>query len=404
MQCVGGASGDMLLGALVDVGVPVEALEAALRPLPLPPFHLHAAQTQRGHVRATRVQVVLPAPPPHLPGRELLRAVAESALPPVVRERAAAVVRRLLLAEGRVHGASSQAVELHELGSPDTLIDVVGVVVGLELLGVQRLYASPLPLGPGGPPPPGGVYPRPGPVTLELIAMAGAPVAPSNGVEPVREMTTPTGAALLTTLAHFGRPVMTLDQVGYGAGAADPPEVPNVLGLWVGSLAAEARGGGLTLLEANLDDTTPEVLAYTQERLLELGALDVWLTPIQMTKGRPAATLSALVPQELEEAAVRLLLRETTTLGVRAFPAGRYQAAREAQTVATRLGSVRVKVKYLEGRPYAVAPEYEECARLARERGLPLQVVYRVVQRETEEHLLGGAPDGEAPAGGATAP
>ena len=208
--------------------------------------------------------------------------------------------------------------------------------------------------------------------------MAGAPVRPS---EQRGETVTPTGAALLTTLASFHRPTMNVERVGYGLGTRDPAGVPNVVALWLGE-GGPADREGLVLLETNIDDMNPQVYGHVQEMLLELGALDVWLSPIQMKKGRPGVLLSVLTSDTLERKAVDILLRETTTLGIRTRRVSRHAARREVREVETSLGRVPVKVKYLEGRPVAAAPEYEACRALARARGLPLQTVLRVVEAE----------------------
>jgi uncharacterized protein (TIGR00299 family) protein len=274
-------------------------------------------------------------------------------------------------------------------------------VAGLALLGVERVYASPLPLGSGWVRAAHGWIPVPAPATVALLAAAGAPTVPD---EARFELVTPTGAALLAALAEFRRPAMRLARVGYGLGARDT-ERPNTLRVLLGitedtdrsdatesgpEREGQAAGAGaapasapsptsvpsVVLLETNIDDQPAEQLAYACERLLALGALDVWLAPIQMKKGRPGALLSALVPAELESAAVALLMRETTTLGVRRRPVERHVGRREEVSVETPLGPVRLKLKRWDGQELGAAPEYEDCARIARERGLPLREVY----------------------------
>ena len=272
------------------------------------------------------------------------------------------------------------------------MIDVVGVVVGLAHLGVERVYASPLVLGAAEPPRWPGGYANPAPATLELVAMAGAPVAADRPhYQGAGEVTTPTGAALITTLASFERPAMSVNSIGVGLGTRDPESFPNVLRVWLGEETGQAvagKQGDIVLLETNLDDVTGVVLGYTQERLFALGALDVWYTNIQMKKNRTGVILSALVPQHLEAAASQLILRETPTLGVRARGVERYVAERKNLPMESELGVISVKVKYLEGAAVSAAPEYEDCRIIALQTGMPFQEVYRRAVMEAQRRFL----------------
>ena len=380
----------MVLGAVVDAGVPIDDLNEALDSLGLKGLSLECHTEHRGGVRGTLVSGDLDRrgrPPLGL--QDFIRTVQKSSLPPKVVERACAVFRRLGDAEAAVHGVSVDEVHLHELGDLDTLVDVVGGVVGLEKLGIERLYCSPLPSGSGVVRSAHGILPVPSPATAALFAMARAPVvAPPGNVPDAGEMVTPTGAAMVTTLATFEQPAMNIERVGYGLGTRESRHYPNVLGLWIGEATGASYVTGLRLIETNIDDMSPELLGYVQERLLELGARDVWFSPIQMKKNRPATMLSALVPVDLESQAVTLVMRETSSLGVRVRAVERYEAERESVQVETSLGAVSVKVKRLEGTNVAVSPEYEDCRRIAVERGMPLQEVYRVVRQEASDKLL----------------
>ena len=388
---IGGASGDMILGALVDCGVRVADLEAQLAKLDADGFALNVRPGHRRGVSGTLVTVELTDEarrPRHW--RDFIRVTRESTLPEDVVELACAVFRRLGDAESQVHGTPADQTRLHELGELDTLVDVVGAIAGLRLLDVDSVYCSPLPTGSGVIDSAHGLLPVPSPATAALFAMSGAPVvsAPRNARR-TGEMVTPTGAAILTMLAEFRQPPMTLSRVGYGLGSRDPEQYPNALGLWLGEEVAAPYAEGMTLLETNIDDMSGEMLAYAQERLFALGARDVWFTPIQMKKNRPATMLSAIVPRQREADALRLLGAETTTLGVRVRPLTRYEVEREEASVDTAYGRIRVKVKRMDGRNVAVAPEYDDCRRAALERGEPLQRVYREAQRAAEERLLG---------------
>ena len=387
LDCFSGVSGDMLLGALLDAGLQREALEAELARLKLPGFRLEVSKAQRAGLAATRVDVVPEGEaPPHRRLPDVLSVIDKSDLPAADRERGSLVFRRLAEAEGRAHGVPPEDVEFHEVGAIDTLVDVMGTVAGLRLLGVGDMYCSPLPAGSGDARGAHGVLPVPAPATLELLARAGAPLTSPAG-EPPFELVTPTGAAIVTALARFERPPMRVTGVGYGAGARDLPGRPNVLRLWLGEPIAEQRHSML-LIETNIDDMSPELFGYVQERLFEAGAADVWFVPIQMKKNRPATLLSVLCSHDREEAVVGLLLRETSTLGVRITEVGRREAGRKTVEFESSLGPAAVKVKSLEGEEPNVSPEYEACRRLALQHGLPLAEVYRIVSEEARA-LLG---------------
>ncbi len=391
LQCVGGVSGDMLLGAIVDAGVPIDELRSRLGGLGFGGFSISARRDKRGGVEGTLVSVDPGSSPRFDTVPDLVKAVEASDLDQPVAARARGVLERLGAAEASVHG--DEAAHLHELGSADTLIDVVGAVLGFEMLGIERLYSSPLPTGSGVFRSDHGPMPAPSPATTALFAMAGVPTVPPPGeAVDAGEMVTPTGAAIVTTLAEFGQPAMTVTQSGYGLGSRDPGGYPNVIGLRVGEGDDAPGATTLSLVETNVDDMNPEAFPYVSERLFELGARDVWLTPINMKKGRAGAMLSALVDPGIERQAVALVLRETTTLGVRVSPVDRYEAERESVTVETSIGALSVKVKRLEGRGVSLSPEYEDCRRVARETGLPILDVYRIVESEAASRLLADMP------------
>ena len=398
IQPIGGASGDMLLGALTDAALPLEVLRNELAKLPIGGYAIDAAEETRCEIRGSHLKVRLEDHTRYSPA-VLLRAVKESGLDPSVKHQAASVLRALWQAEARVHGEPEHTLELEELGSVDTLVDVVGFCIGLRALGVEELYAAPLVLGEPSPPRRPGGYSNPAPATLELIAASGAPVAADSPAHAgAGELTTPTGAALITTLSQFRRPAFSVQKIGVGLGTKDPPGFPNALRVWLGETAdAPTAGEGksdifhpasVVLLETNLDDAPGLVLGYAQERLFALGALDVWYTPVQMKKNRPGAVLSALVPPHVERAAVEMILRETPTLGIRSRLVDRYVAHRHSLTIETELGPVSVKVKSLDGSPVSVAPEPDDCRRIAIETGLPFQEVYRRVAEAARRQLL----------------
>jgi uncharacterized protein (TIGR00299 family) protein len=386
-DCFSGASGDMVLGALLDAGLSLADLRHEVEKLPLPPgaFELKAAKVQRAGFAATKLDVIVNETPRHRSLAEVLGIVRGSILPEADRERVERVFRALGEAEAKVHGSSVEDVELHEVGAVDALVDVTGAVAGLRLLGVEEVYVSPLPLGRGETSGRHGALPLPAPATLELVARAGAPTVEGEG--PRGELVTPTGAALLTTLGRFQRPAVRIESVGYGAGGRDPADRPNVLRVWLGETEVAAKR--LRLIETNIDDMPAEQLAYAQESLMAAGAADAWFTPIQMKKSRPAVMLSVLCNEALESQMVSILLRETSTLGVRVREVARYEAEREVFEFESSLGPAAVKLKRLPGERPRVAPEYEVCRRIAQERSLALAEVYRIVASEAEQKLSG---------------
>lgn len=387
LDCFSGVSGDMLLGALVDAGVSLDALRAELSSLPLDGYQLSSERVTRAGVAATKVHVALDdAPQPRRTLGDVLAIIAASRLLDVDKDAAGRVFRRLAEAEGQVHGASPDDVHFHEVGAVDAIVDIAGAVVGLRLLGVEALHCSALAVGSGTARSAHGRIPVPGPATALLLAGVNAPLRDGAG-EPAMELVTPTGAAILAELALFSRPAMTLTRIGSGAGTRDIPGRPNILRLFLGETADARPVRTMLVIETNIDDMPAELFGHVQERLLAAGAADVWFTPIQMKKNRPAVMLSALCRPELEGEVAALLLAETTTLGMRVHEVRRHEAEREELHFQSSLGPAAVKVKRLPGRPPRAAPEYEVCRVLASATGLPLIEVYGIVAREAEERL-----------------
>jgi hypothetical protein len=397
-DCFSGISGDMALGALLDVGLPLDALRNELSKLGVSGWSLDAERGTRAFLTGTRARVHAPEQATHRHLSDVQAILAASALAPAVQQQSLRIFTLLAEAEGQVHGLSPKQVHFHEVGALDAIVDIVGVVAGLALLGVEEVYASPLPLGSGWVRAAHGMLPVPAPATLNLLAAAGAPITPD--VTPF-ELVTPTGAALLAGLATFKRPAMRLERVGYGLGGRDL-ERPNALRVWLGTSDAEQgmrdaalssliphpASRSLVLLETNLDDQPAEQIAYACEQLMALGALDVWAAPIQMKKGRAGTLISTLIEADLEPQAVALIMRETTTLGVRRRTVERHTCEREIITVETALGPARFKLKRWAGEDLGGAPEYEDCARIAREHGVTLREVYQAVQHAWERNSV----------------
>ncbi len=393
IQPIGGASGDMMLGALTDLGVPVEYLESELATLNLDGYRLEARQETRCEMRGTYLKVELLDKARYSP-KQFLRSVDYSTLSDFVKDQADQVLKALWAAECRVHGETSDVLELEELGSVDTIVDVVGTCIGFEYLGVTGIHAAPLVIGNASPPRWAGGYSNPAPATLELIAATNAPVMGDNPMyENAGELTTPTGAALITTLAAFGRPAFNVERIGLGLGTKDPQGFPNGLRVWLGEMTQSDDSpmvpqDQVILLETNLDDVSGLVLGYAQERLFAAGALDVWTTPIQMKKNRPGTVLSILVPKDKEQLATGVILHETPTLGIRTRLVDRYVADRKMVTIETELGTVAVKLKLLDGKAISAAPEPDDVRRIAMETGRAFQEVYRKTEEEARRQLI----------------
>jgi uncharacterized protein (TIGR00299 family) protein len=387
LDCFSGASGDMLLGCLLDAGLSLAELQSDLDRLDVGGYQLEAQRTTRQGLSGTHLRVLIETqerPARTLPAIE--RLLDGSDLAPWVKAQSLAVFRRLAQAEAAVHGTSADKIHFHEIGAVDSLIDIVGFVCALKRLQIDAVYSSPLPLGSGTIQTEHGRLPVPAPATLALLAQVNAPTLPGSAPT---EMVTPTGAALLASFATFERPPMLVQAVGYGFGTKEF-DWPNALRVWIGeSLPATATSeeDQIVQLCCNLDDTTGEVLGHVMERLLAVGALDVWFTPIQMKKNRPACQVSVLARPQDAEALAALLLRETPTLGVRQQLLARYKAGRQVEQVDTSWGPVRVKVKYLQDRAVAFSPEYDDCRQIAAANDLPLAEVMAVVRQQAQALL-----------------
>jgi pyridinium-3,5-bisthiocarboxylic acid mononucleotide nickel chelatase len=377
-DCFSGVSGDMLLGALLDLGLDADELKRGLASLPISGWRLESEVVQRHGLRGTRARVRLDDPQqPHRGLSEVLRIVRGGPLPEAVTDRAARVFQRLAEVEAAIHGTSVDEVEFHEVGALDAIVDVVGVGLGLHLLEIDSITSSGLPLGSGWVRSRHGLLPVPAPATLELVRRAAAPVRASPGEGDTGELTTPTGAALLTVLARFAAPPAAPPmRIGYGFGSREPAW-PNAVRVW---LTGDAPGRDEVMqIETNLDDATPEELGFAMQVLLDAGALDVAFSPLQMKKNRPGVLLRLLARPADGPRLAELVLEHTTAFGVRLETLQRLVARRSERTVSTPWGEVRVKVKHL-GEREVLAPEYEDCARLARDRGVPLRDVYEAAR------------------------
>jgi uncharacterized protein (TIGR00299 family) protein len=389
-----GISGDIFLGCLVDAGWPLEQLQAVLSRLRLEEdqISLQSSTVMRGPLRGTLVSVKTTESHHHRHLHDVRAIIEESDLSANVKQRATAVFSRLAEAEAKVHGTTPDSIHFHEVGALDAIADIVGVVAGLEAMQIEKLYASSVPLGEGWTRSQHGPIPLPAPATLELLAAAQAPTRPAPGPG---ELVTPTGAALLAELATFSQPHMRLHRIGIGAGQREFAW-PNVARLWLGE--GQGSAGPMIQIETNIDNMNPELYQATTEKLFAAGAVDVWLAPIQMKKGRPGVVLSVLAPAGCEATLADIMLRETTTLGLRVTHVHRHEARREIRSVPTQYGRVQVKLKWVGEELVGATPEYEDCRRLAEEQTVALRLVYEAAQAAAHVALIGtNAP--AAPAG-----
>ncbi|MGA8025611.1 MAG: nickel pincer cofactor biosynthesis protein LarC [Bryobacteraceae bacterium] len=373
-----GISGDMAVGALVDAGADWNALESALKSLNLgATFRLE--KTKRKGIAASKFSVDTLNGEKHRHLPDIEKIILDGEISETARANAIKVFRRLGEAEAKAHDISVEKVHFHEVGAVDSICDIAGACVALDLLGVEEVYSSPVNVGSGTVSTEHGVLPVPAPATADLLKNR-----PVYSAGPETELTTPTGAALLTLAREFGGlPAVRILSQGFGAGSKDFPTQANVLRVLIGELTRAPEATSVTVLEANLDDSTPQVLGYAMERLLEAGALDVTLTPIFMKKNRPGTLVSVVAALELREQLTAILFAETTTLGVRMFEAERRVLARSMTDVETSYGKVRIKYTEIG----SFAPEYEDCRRAAAQHGVPLRTVIAEANQAYRKHL-----------------
>jgi uncharacterized protein (TIGR00299 family) protein len=376
-----GASGDMFLGALVNAGAPLASIQDAVSRLGIEGVRLTSQPASTGAVRGTRVLVESAGEQPSRDWRTIRHVLEESTLAPPIRDAAVAVFATLAAAEAGAHGEPIDHVHFHEVGAVDAIVDVVGACAGLDALGVEQIAAHPVAVGSGWVRSNHGLLPVPAPATAILLAQKAVPIRPDpSGVPQAGELLTPTGAAILATLASWTVPPFIPDQLGYGFGTRDLPW-PNALRLWVGETLAASTEGEELLMETNIDDMNPQFFEPLSERLFAAGALDVWLTPVTMKKGRPATVVSAIVRADRRAEVERTLFLESTTIGVRTTPVSRTRAPRRFETVTTRWGDVRLKLRGWDRRVIGAMPEYEDCLQLSRASGAPIREIWAEANR-----------------------
>lgn len=380
-DCFSGASGDMILGALIDAGAPEADVRAAIEKLPIEHMGFNNSRSMRGGIAAASIEIDIPDTATHRTYREIVTMIRSAELPTAVRERALDTFKVLAVAEGKIHGIEPDDVHFHEVGALDTIADVVGAAVAIEHFDPELIAASAIPMGRGTVESAHGTIPVPAPAVTEILA--GVPITPGGEGEVI----TPTGAAILKAACdRFGEvPPMTLRASGYGAGTRDL-SVPNVVRVMAGD-AIDKPARGHVLLETNIDDMNPELIPYVIDVLIREGAADAWSTPVVMKKGRPALTLSALVGEQAKDRVLDAIYRETSTLGVRMIPVGKDELLREWVEIEVENEPVRMKVARRGGDIVTVSPEFEDAAKAARATGLPLKEIYERARRAAAQAL-----------------
>ncbi len=387
-DCFSGISGDMCLGAIVDAGAPLEEILKNLRKLPVKGYSLSEKKVRRSGFTATKVEVVLKSRVKHnsepRKWKDIQKIIKASSLSDDIKKKGHKIFRILFEAESKVHGESINKVHLHELGGVDCLIDIFGTLIGLELLGIKSVYSSPVNLGGGTIKTVHGTIPVPAPATTEILRdvpvyLSGIPF----------ELTTPTGAAILKSISKgFGViPVFNLVKTAIGAGSRELEVMPNILRILIGDIYKKSNVETVTVIETNIDDMNPQIYEYLIEKLLLKGALDVYMTQVIMKKTRPGIELSVLCHKDRRDDLINLILKETTTIGVRYYETRRIKMDRRLTDVQTKYGKIRLKISKFKDSKLKYIPEYEDCKKIARESDVPLLEVFEEVRRSAKRKM-----------------
>jgi uncharacterized protein (TIGR00299 family) protein len=382
-DCFSGISGDMCLGAVIDAGVSIRKLEKELKKIPIKGYTLIAKKVKRTHFVARKVDVIEGSniKVHGLSGwRDIEKIIQRSSFSQEIKRKGLNIFKRLFEAEAKVHGEVFDKVHLHELGFVDCIVDIFGTIIGLNMLGVEKVYSSPVNLGRGFVKSKTGILPVPAPATAEILKKVSVY---SKGIS--FELTTPTGAAIIKEISSgFGdMPVMDVEKIGIGAGDRDFKNRPNVLRLFIGKQwpSADQSNERLTVVEANIDDMNPQIYEYVMERLFKAGALDVYFTQVMMKKGRPGVKMTVLCNEKQREDLMKIVLKETSTIGLRFYETKRRVLQREIKAIDTEFGKIRMKFSRLGDDILRVTPEYEDCKRIAKKRNIPLIDVMKKIER-----------------------
>ncbi|HBO84697.1 MAG TPA: nickel pincer cofactor biosynthesis protein LarC [Deltaproteobacteria bacterium] len=405
-DCFSGISGDMVVGALLDLGLDLGVLKREVKKLPLKNYTLNVVKDKRHSITGTNFNVKVGKGHNHRTYLDIKNMIEKSKLKQEVMSLSLKIFSRIAHAEAKVHNCKVNDVHFHEVGAVDSIVDIVGTAIGICVFGIDKVYASPPLLGSGTVKTSHGMMPVPAPATFEILK--DVPVERSNIKH---ELTTPTGAAIIKTLAEdFGNmPDMVICMTGYGVGDNDFKEIPNLLRIIIGEIkghpAQRGQGSGrvpsgcgqeerLIMLETDIDDMNPQIYEYVMEKLFNEGALDVFLTPIQMKKGRPAVLLNCLCEEDKKDKLLEIIFRETSSIGIRIYPVDRHCLERKIEKVATKYGKINVKVSYFNGKAVNIQPEYEDCKKIAREKKVPLKAVLLEAQKEGSMRVPPGRGQG----------
>ncbi|MDR4509646.1 MAG: nickel pincer cofactor biosynthesis protein LarC [Candidatus Brocadiaceae bacterium] len=388
-DCFSGVSGDMTLGAFVDAGLDINLLQEQLALLKLDNYEISAEKVKRAGIAGTRVHIKILSREQlqssgaskhstHLSLSGIQKIIEKSTLHQDIKSNSIKIFCRLAAVEAKVHNTSIEEVHFHEVGAMDSIMDIVGSAIALQYFGIKKVYFSPIPTGSGYVACEHGTFPVPAPATAELLKTYQL-----KSVHVEKELTTPTGAAILTTLGTglHTNPEMRISYIGYGAGSYDNPSIPNLLRIFIGETAVSNESDEMWIVETNIDDMSGEVLGYAMEKLFEAGAVDVYLTPIQMKKGRPGTMISAIVSEPYLPAIELLFFQQTTTFGIRKYKVARTILTRESRALDCQWGKIQVKIGKLNNEVTSFSPEYEDCKRVAEEQGIPLKQVYSMISK-----------------------
>ena len=391
-DCFSGVSGDMTLGACLDAGMDITLLKEQLSQLHLHGYEISAEIVKRAGISGTKVHVNITHAGhhtdhhhhhhnTHLNLSDIQAIIEKSALCSDVKRDSIRIFQRLAMAEAKVHNTPIEKVHFHEVGAIDSIIDIVGSVIAIKHLGIEKIYFSPVPTGHGYVKCEHGTFPVPAPATAELLKGQFL-----KFVDIEKELTTPTGAAIIATLGECLRcvPEMKVLQIGYGAGSSDNPTIPNLLRIILGETISKISTDEMWVVETNIDNMTGEMLGYVMDKIFDAGAADVYFTPIQMKKNRPGTMVSAIVAETQVPAVESVLFNQTTTFGIRKYKASRTVLTREFKEVESSLGKIKVKIGTFNDEIKSVSPEYEDCKRIADEKGIPLKKVYDIISRDLE--------------------
>ncbi|NUN23382.1 MAG: nickel pincer cofactor biosynthesis protein LarC [Candidatus Jettenia caeni] len=393
-DCFSGISGDMTLGAIVDAGLDLAVLKERLGQLPIHGYELSAEKVKRAGICGTKVHVIISQKDEHRHKHhnhhhsqynfsDIQTIIEKSNLHHDIKKDSIRIFHRLATVEAKVHNTSIEEVHFHEVGAIDSIVDIVGSVIALKHTGIEKIYFSPIPTGHGYTMCEHGTFPVPPPAVAELLK--GHLL---KSVDIAKELTTPTGAAIVTTLGEgiHTIPEMRILQVGYGAGSYHDSTIPNLLRVIIGETTPGTEADEMWVVETNIDNMSGEIIGYVMDKLFEAGAVDVYFTPIQMKKERPGIIISALVPERNLSSVESVLFDQTATFGIRKYKVIRTILTREFKEFDTRLGKIKVKIGKFHEDIKSFSPEYEDCKRIAEEKGIPLKHVYRIISKDLENH------------------